>query len=57
MMLISDGQQPPGDAAEQDQEAEHEERHRVADQVVPAGVQERGRDDPGRPSTSWAWMP
>ena len=34
------------EAAERDRGAEHEERDRVADQVVPAGVQERREHDP-----------
>ena len=43
------GDQPAGDAAEEHEEAEHQERHRVADQVRPAGVQERGGHDARQP--------
>ena len=42
---------------ERDHRAEHEERHRVADQVVPAGVQERREHDPSRPSGERGTIP
>ena len=37
------------EAAREDEEAEHEERHRVRDQVGPAGVQQGRPQDPGQP--------